>query len=147
MFSQKLGMQILSLFTVDPLFLHVFGEAWNVDFLVIYGASVLFACFLGTSRACWQYCSQKASGGSFCAFLALAGKMALRRPPGAHFGHFQGWLAKWLSEGLWGLILAISRAGSQNGSQEASGGSFWAFPGLVGKMALRRPLGAHFGHF
>ena len=35
----------------------------------------------------------------------------------------------------------------QNGSQEASGGSFWAFLGLAGKIALRVPLGAHLKHF
>ena len=43
--------------------------------------------------------------------------------------------------------MSISRAGWQNGSQEAAGGSFWAFLGLIGKMALRRFLGGSFGAF
>ena len=62
-------------------------------------------------------------------------------------GHIWGLLAKWLSGGLWGVILGISGACWQNGSQEAFGGSFWAFLGPAGRMALRGPLGGHPGHF
>ena len=47
--------------------------------------------------ACWHNGSQEPSGGSFCAFLGLAGKMGLRRLLGAHLGHFWGVLAKCFS--------------------------------------------------
>ena len=69
---------------------------------------------MGVSRACWQNCSQKASGGSFWAFLelaakivprrflggsfsallGLAGEMAFRKLLGSDLKHFQGWLTK-----------------------------------------------------
>ena len=37
--------------------------------------------------------------------------MALRRPLEAHFEHFRGLLAKWLSGGLWKVIYKIDLLG------------------------------------
>jgi hypothetical protein len=73
--------------------------------------------------------------------------MALRRPLEAHLEHFWGLMAKWLSGGPWRLILSISGACWPNGSQEAPGASFGAFPGPDAQMALRRPLEPHLEHF
>ncbi len=78
------------------------------------------------------------SGGPFWLFPGPAGQMALRRLLEVHFDHFRDPPAKWLSGGLWRSILTISGARRPNGSQEAPGGSFWAFLGPAGQMALRR---------
>ena len=56
--------------------------------------------------------------------LGSARQMALRKRLEAHFEHFWAQLAKWLSGGVWRLILSISGVSSPNGSQEASGSSF-----------------------
>ena len=88
----------------------------------------LWRLILSISGPSWPNGFQKASGGSFSAFLGPAGRVALRKPLEAHFEHFWAQLAKWLSEGLWRLILSISGP-------------------RTGQMALRRPLEAHFEHF
>ena len=85
---------------------------------------------------------QEASGGSFCAFLGRGCQIAFRKPLDAHFKHFWALAAKWLSGGIWRLILSISWPWLLNGPQEASGGSFCAFLGpyfatlLDGKLYL-----------
>ena len=76
------------------------------------------------SGACTPNGSQEASGGSFGAFLGPAPQMPLRRPLEAHLEQFWGLLLKWLSGGLWRLILGLSGACSPNGTQEASGSLF-----------------------
>ncbi len=62
--------------------------------------------------------------------------MALRSPLEAHFKLFWALVAKLLSDGLWRLILSYSWLWWPNGSQVASGGSFWALLGSGGQMAL-----------
>ena len=73
--------------------------------------------------------------GLFCAALCCLGCLGCSgllwavldcsgRPLEAHFEHFWGLLAKWLSGGPWRLILSISEACWPNGSQETPGGSF-----------------------
>ena len=63
--------------------------------------------------------------------------MAFRRLVEVQFVHFWGLVAKWLSGGLWRLILCVSRARWLNGSQEACGGLFCAFlQGLSDFLAI-----------
>ncbi len=50
--------------------------------------------------------------------------MALRWSLEAHFELFWALVAKWLSGGLWRLILSSSELWWPNGSQMVSGGSF-----------------------
>ena len=73
--------------------------------------------------------------------------MTPRWLPEAHFGLFWALVAKLLSDGFLGLILSCSGLWWQNGSQMASGSSFWAVLGFGGKMTLRWLLGAHFELF
>ena len=73
--------------------------------------------------------------------------MAPRWPLEVHFGLFWALVAKLLSDGFLGLILSCSGLWWQNGSQMASGSSFWAVLGFGGKMTLRWLLGAHFELF
>ena len=53
-----------------------------------------------------------------------ATQMALRTPLEFYFEHFWPLLAKWLSGGLWSLILSTSIFCWPNGFQEPSGASF-----------------------
>ncbi len=73
--------------------------------------------------------------------------MALRWPLEGHFELFGALVAKWLSDGLWRVILSSSGLWWPNGSQMASGGSFGALLGSGGQMALRCPIEGHFEPF
>ena len=70
--------------------------------------------------------------------------MALRWPLEGHLELFWALVAKWLSDGLWRVILSSSGLWWPNGSQMASGGSFLSLLGSGGQMALRWPLECHF---
>ncbi len=52
------------------------------------------------------------------------GQMALRWPLEGNFELSWAMVAKWLSDGLWRVILSSSGLWWPNGSQMASGGSF-----------------------
>ena len=52
------------------------------------------------------------------------GQMALRWPLEGHFELFWALVAKWLSDGLWRVILSSSGPWWPNGSRMASGASF-----------------------
>ena len=79
-------------------------------------------------------------------FSGMLAKWLSGGPLGAHFEHFCGLLAKWLPSCLWRLIWTISTACLPNGSQEASRDSFWELLGPAGKLTPKRPLEAHFEH-
>ena len=66
--------------------------------------------------------------------------MALRWPMEGRFELFWALVPKWLSDGLWKLILSSSGLCWLNDSQMAPGGSILALLGSDGKMALRWPL-------
>ena len=104
----------------------------------------VFWAFLGSAG---QMAFRRPLEPHFQHFWAQGRQVALRRPLETHFEHFWAQFAKWLSGGLWKLILSISRLRWLNGSQEVSGGSFWVFLGSVNQMAPSRPLEAHFQHF
>ena len=63
-----------------------------------------------------------ASGESSWALLGSGGQMALRWPLEDHFELFWALVAKWLSYGLWSVILSSSGHWWPNGSQMVSGG-------------------------
>ena len=71
----------------------------------------------------------------------------LRWPLEAHFELLWASLPELLSDGLWRLILSNSGFNCQNGSQMASGRSFWGVLGSGARMALRWPLDAVFELF
>ena len=66
---------------------------------------------------------------------------------GAHFEVFWVLVAKWLSDGLWRLVLSSFRLWWPNCSQITSGGSFWALLGSGGQTALRWHLETNFELF
>ena len=89
--------------------------------------------------------------GSFCLIGQNSGSYRLYKPKTmgaiAQNGPPEAKIPKWLLGTLWRLILSISGLCSRNGSQEASGGSFWAFLGPAPELALRKPLEADFEYF
>ena len=84
----------------------------------------LWRFILSSSGLWWPNSPQMASGGSFWALLGSDGQMALRLPLEAHFELFWALVAKWLSDGLWRVILSSSGLRWPNGSQMVSGGLF-----------------------
>ena len=88
-----------------PLDAH-FEHFWGLLAKSLSGG--LWRFMLSTSWAFWPNGYQDPSGSSFWALLEPTGQTAFRRPLKAHFEYFWGLLAKWLSGGLWKLILNTS---------------------------------------
>ena len=83
----------------------------------------LWKVILSSSGLWWPSGSQIASGESFRALLGSGGQIALRWPL-HHFELFWAPMAKWLSDGLWKVILSSSGLSWPTGSQMVSGRSF-----------------------